>query len=130
MNHSSEPRILRIELTDIPWLSLNQRMHYREKSAKTSKIRAEACKAAKATPFFPFGKVRVRVIFHAPDNRKRDFIAGNWLPTIKPALDGLTDAGVWSDDNDRVIKEMCLVVGAISPKKAKLVIQVIEDGAV
>lgn len=124
---SSEPRILRIELTDIPWLSLNQRLHYRERSAKTSKIRAEAYKAAKMQPFIPFGKVRVRVIFHAPDNRRRDFIAGNWLPTIKPALDGLTDAGVWSDDNDKVIKEMCLVVGPISPKKARLVIQVIED---
>ena len=123
----SEPRILRIELTDIPLLSLNQRPHFREKSAKTSKIRAEACKAAKAQPFFPFGKVRVRVIFHAPDKRKRDFVSGNWAPTIKAVLDGLTDAGVWSDDNDLVIKEMCQVVGPISPKKARLVIQVIED---
>jgi crossover junction endodeoxyribonuclease RusA len=124
----SDPRILRIELTDIPWLSLNQRMHYRERSAKTSKIRAEACKAAKAQPFFPFGKVRIRVIFHAPDKRKRDFVSGNWAPTIKACLDGFTDAGVWSDDNDLIIKEMCSVVGPVSPKKAKLVIQIIEDG--
>ncbi len=127
MTSKEEVRILRIELTDIPWLSLNQRMHFRERSAKTSKIRAEACKAAKATPFFPFGRVRVRVIFHAPDKRRRDFVSGNWLPTIKACLDGLTDAKVWPDDNDRVITEMCLVTGAVSPKKARLVIQVIED---
>lgn len=125
--YSSEPRILRIELTDIPWLSLNQRLHFRDKSAKTAKIRAEACKAAKAQPFFPFGKARLRVIFHAPDNRRRDFISGNWLPTIKPAIDGLVDAGVFRDDNDKVITEMCLVAGPVSPKKARLVLQVIEN---
>lgn len=125
--NSDEPRILRIELEDIPFLSLNQRMHYREKSAKTSKIRAEACKAAKAQPFFPFRKVRLRVIFHAPDKRRRDFVSGNWSPTIKAALDGLTDARVWPDDNDLVITEMCLVTGPVSPKKPRLVIQVIED---
>jgi Holliday junction resolvase RusA-like endonuclease len=125
---SEDPRILRIELSDIPFLTLNQRTHRLDRSEKTRKIRAEACKAAKAQPFFPFGKVRVRVIFHPPDKRRRDFISGNWIPTIKAALDGLTDAKVWRDDNDLVIREMSLVDGSISPdKKARLVIQVIED---
>lgn len=127
MGYDSEPRILRIELSDIPFLTLNQRIHHLERSAKTGKIRAEACKAAKAVPFIPFGKVRVRVIYHPPDKRRRDFISGNWIPTIKACLDGLTDAGVWRDDNDRVIREMSLVDGEISAdRKAHLVIQVIE----
>jgi crossover junction endodeoxyribonuclease RusA len=123
--HSSDPRILRIELpSGLPLLNANDRLHYRERSKRTEKLRSEAYKAAKAQPFMPFTKVRLRCIFRAPDKRRRD--VANLYPSFKACIDGLVDAGVLPDDNDRYVTEVCLVRGEDAPKKAQLILQVIE----
>jgi len=122
----SDPRILRVEMPPgLPLISANDRSHYRERSKKTEKLRSEAYKAAKAQPFMPFTKVRIRCIFRAPDNRRRD--VANLYPSFKACIDGLVDAGVMKDDNDSVVRELSLVRGENLPKKGQLVIQVIED---
>lgn len=129
MTGCSEPRILRIELPpDLPLLSLNDRLHHMERANRTKKIRAEAYKAVKAQPFMPFGQVRLRFILHAADNRKRDWVAGNWLPTIKAIIDGgLVDAGVIKDDADKYLREMSIVRGDNrTDKKSSITVQVIE----
>ena len=124
---SSEPRILRIDLPPaMPLLSLNDRIHHMSRSKITKLIRIEAAKAAKAQSFLPFRKARIRVIFRAPDNRRRDFISGNLISSVKPAIDGLVDAGVLRDDRDGIIVEMSLVRGENLPKLGQLIIQVIE----
>lgn len=47
---------------------------------------------------------RVIISVDAPTRRKMD--TPNWYPTIKALLDGLTDANLWSDDDDSIIHEL------------------------
>lgn len=54
--------------------------------------------------FSPENPCIVSILVLAPTRRRFD--APNLYPTIKPLIDGMTDAGVWSDDNNRVIKSM------------------------
>ncbi len=121
-----DPRILRIELPPgLPLLNANDRIHYKERAKRTEKLRSEACKAAKAQPFLPFGRVRIRCIFRACDNRRRD--VANLYISYKACIDGLVDAGVLKDDSDRYVAEVCLVRGENrTDKKPQLVLQVIE----
>lgn len=44
-----------------------------------------------------------------PSNRRMD--APNWYPTVKALMDGLTDAGVFKDDNDKVITSFTFIPG-------------------
>ena len=122
---SFEPRILRIELPPgLPLLNANDRIHYRSRSKITEQLRSEACRAAKAEHWLPFGKVRVRCIFRAPDNRRRD--VSNLFPSFKAVLDGIVDAGVLKDDNDKFVREFTIVRGENLPKLGQLIIQIIE----
>lgn len=54
--------------------------------------------------FSPENPCIVSILVLAPTRRRFD--APNLYPTIKPLIDGMTDAGVWSDDNNHVIKSM------------------------
>jgi len=121
-------RTLRIELPPgLPLLNLNDRISYSVRKVKTAAIRYEAYRIAYPLLSEPFGKVRVRVIFRAPDSDRRDFVAGNWAPSIKAALDGIVDAGIIPDDNDDIITEMTLVRGENTPG-GQLVIEITEAG--
>ena len=130
-----EPRILRIELPPgLPLLNANKRPFMRKSkdgrrvpsdSKDIERLRDEAEKAARAQPFVPFSRVRIRCIFRAPNNYKRDTF--NLAPSFKAIIDGLVRAGVIKDDNDSIVKEVCLVRGENLPKLGQLIIQVIED---
>ena len=54
--------------------------------------------------FSPENPCVVSILVLAPTRRRFD--APNLYPTVKPLIDGMTDAGVWSDDNNHVIKSM------------------------
>lgn len=136
MSSSSEPRILRIELEPgLPTVNINKRPAMRRardgrrvpSNAKDiERLRDEAAKEAKALAWFPFSRCRIRCIFRAPDNRKRDVI--NLFPSFKAMIDGLVLAGVIKDDNDFIVKEVSIVRGPNrDDKKSQLIIQVIED---
>ena len=43
---------------------------------------------------------------YSPDNPLFSSENPCLYPTVKPLIDGMTDAGVWSDDNNHVIKSM------------------------
>jgi crossover junction endodeoxyribonuclease RusA len=127
MRFSEEPRILRIELPlDLPLLNINnhQNKHWGPRKTVAAKLRGEACKAAKAQPFLPFSKVRIRCIFRAPDNHRRD--VANLYPSFKCIVDGLVDAGVIKDDHDGIVREFTIVRGENLPKHSQLIVQVIE----
>lgn len=129
MTGSSETRIFRVELPPgLPTLNANDRVHYMARSKKTEKLRAEAYKAAKAQPFIPFSKVKLRCIFRAPDNRRRD--VANLYPSFKAIVDGLVDAGVMKDDHDGIVREFTIVRGENYPKKGQLIVEVseVDDG--
>lgn len=52
------------------------------------------------------------VTIYAPTKRRLD--PPNFYPTVKALVDGLTDAGIWTDDNSEVIKFMTFKRGELS----------------
>jgi crossover junction endodeoxyribonuclease RusA len=107
-------------------LNENDRDHRLKKAAAVRQIRHEAFEAAKTKRIPRLGRVRIRAVYHAPDNRRRDFNTGNWIPSIKPAIDGLVDAGVLADDSDKYVIGMELTRGAGIVKGGQLVIEIEE----
>ena len=120
-----EPRKLVIELPPgLDLLNANDRIHYRARSKKVEALRSEAFRTAGKNPM-TFGKVKIRCIFRAPDNRRRD--TANLYPSFKAALDGLVDAKVLHDDNDKFVTEFTLMRGPNrTDKKSQLILEIIE----
>lgn len=110
-------------------LNSNDRFHYQVKAKRTKALRAQGravglkkqldhLRDAK-TKFKPFSKVRpctVDILLYSPTRRKLD--PPNFYPTVKALIDGLTDAGLWVDDNHEVIQSMAFKYGGLSGSKA------------
>lgn len=96
-------------------ISANDRMHYQVKGKITQFLRELACYECKhtgivpETPYSPSRPCTVAVTVRPPTARRND--APNWYPTVKALVDGMTDAGVWTDDNNAVIKAMTFIAG-------------------
>lgn len=81
---------------DLPWpdklLSPNARVHWRRKHGVTKAARSEACfitaNAIRPKPDWP--SANVAMVFHPPDNRRRD--RDNIIASMKAANDGIADA--------------------------------------
>jgi len=95
---------LTIEIPRALLISANDRMHWREKARRTAILRhvghatvkTQTCGGAIPTP------VTLTVaVTYPPLARRRD--ASNLAPTVKGLLDGIVDAGLLPDDNDRII---------------------------
>ena len=80
----------------LPWppskLNPNQRTHFRAKAKIASKYKSDCYFLTKAATLnrggiIPDGKVHLYIMFHAPDNRKRDM--DNLLSSMKAGLDGI-----------------------------------------
>ena len=99
----SAPSLVAMQvLLDVPraWLlTSNQRLHWREEARRKASLRdlaAVRCNNGREK----FGqKVRCTVTVSWPDGRRRD--VHNLMPTIKPCIDGMVDAGLLEDDNDK-----------------------------
>lgn len=64
----------------------------------------------KGQPIYTENKpCHVLVEINPPTNRQMD--APNWYPTVKALIDGLTDAEIFIDDNDTVVKSMTFIPG-------------------
>ena len=87
---------LTLDIPDPEWMSSNDRSHWRAKARKTAALRHRAGWAAKqlAPTTGP-----VLVVAHIGYPRAGKADPGNAAPTVKAILDGLTDAGVWPDDD-------------------------------
>ena len=106
-------------------LNANERIHYKQRSKKTERLRTEAFRACGTHPM-TFGKVKITCIFRAPDNRRRD--TANLYPSFKAILDGIVDAGVIHDDNDKYVMSFSLMRGENLPKvKFGQLILIIEE---
>lgn len=117
-------RSFRVELpAGLPLLNANGREHWSKRANATKAIRTIACGQAKGIP--PLAKVRVKAIFYAPDNRRRD--VSNLFPAIKAAIDGaLVDSKVLPDDSDKYVKSLEIVRAEDNIPGGQLVIEVIE----
>lgn len=64
----------------------------------------------------------------APSKRHMD--TPNWYPTIKPLIDGLTDMGMFEDDNDEIITSITFMPGPKSGTKKYRFILEIREGRI
>lgn len=100
-------------------VSANDRLHHILKHQLTSHLRALALETdfseqgfseQEPLPVFTRGNpCHIIVVVHPPTNRRMD--SPNWYPTVKPLIDGLTDAGIFADDDDEVITSVTFLPG-------------------
>lgn len=102
-------------------MNANDRDHWSKRAKVASLIRAVARSQCKDIPK-ELRKVRIRAVYFAPDNRRRD--VSNLFPSVKSAVDGLVDAGVIKDDNDKFVVALEMVRGEYNIPGGQLVIEV------
>lgn len=75
------------------WLNANDRIHWAIRAELTDSWKNLTRLAARAAELPRFdGKVHITAVCLFPDRRRRD--PGNWYPTAKACIDGLTDSYV------------------------------------
>jgi Holliday junction resolvase RusA-like endonuclease len=79
------------------WISANERTHWAVKAAKVRSWRQAAAVHARAAKIPQLARASVLVEPCWTTARRLD--PANLAPTSKACLDGLTDAGVWLDDD-------------------------------
>jgi len=80
-------------------LNANQRLHWAERNKRTQHWRELAAWQAKAAKVPHWQRAHILAEFSFGNNIRRD--VGNLNPTIKAAVDGLVDAGLLPDDDDK-----------------------------
>ena len=75
--------------------------HWRSKAGAVKTLRDYACVIGKAMRTKTLTKARIRYRFFVADNRRRDI--GNLIHSQKPAIDGLVDAKLLTDDCWQVV---------------------------
>lgn len=135
---TARPRTFTIALpAGLKLLNANQRMHHKPKAKLTAEIRSKtheavtecpelmaALAAAKPGPLFE--RVHILGILRPATARRAD--PANWYPSFKAAVDGLVDAGLLDDDDDKHVVgpdmrlggkrkggQLVLVVRALAP---------------
>lgn len=68
----------------------------------------------------------IGIVVCPPSDRRMD--APNWYPTVKALIDGLTDAGIFEDDNNKVIRSMIFIPGPVTSNKKYRIEIVIREG--
>ena len=86
-----------------PFITANQRLHWRKRMELTKKWRTEAHELALDLVNQGVTHEHVHVLAHLrfADNRRRD--VGNWYPTVKAVIDGAVEAGLLVDDSDQYV---------------------------
>ncbi|MFC4333884.1 RusA family crossover junction endodeoxyribonuclease [Salininema proteolyticum] len=92
------------------WISSNDRGHWAPRARLTRTWRAAARLQAKTAKVPQLSRVRIVAEVQRPDRRRAD--AANRYPTIKAAIDGLVDAGVIADDDDKHVDDLVIRRGA------------------
>jgi hypothetical protein len=89
-------------------ISANRNLHYHVKANMARQLRSQAFWIAKAAKETYPGPVDMIITFSWPPTaRRRDRM--NLSLTIKHLVDGMVDAGVIEDDNDKIIRSEHLV---------------------
>ncbi|WP_308689220.1 hypothetical protein [uncultured Streptococcus sp.] len=114
-------------------INSNDRQHQTDKAKVTRRIRTFAYwhtlmnKDKGRAAFSPSNPCEVTVTIYSPTKSKLD--PPNLYPTVKAIIDGMTDAGMWVDDNYKVIKSMTFKYGGLSGEKGhyKLIFDIREE---
>lgn len=108
------PRSWRIEFpAQQDLLNANQRLHYQRKAAIVRQLRRDAFLLAKAAKIPRLKRARIDCFYEPPDRRRRD--AANWADSAKPCADGITDAGVLTDDSSAFLEGPFMHIGDQHP---------------
>ena len=106
-----EPRTWTIALPPgMELLNANQRLHWSVRGSRTRTIRHAAWALARKQKIPALDRATVRVEYRPPMAWRRGD-ASNLAPSAKAAIDGLTDARVWTDDNSRHLLTETYVIG-------------------
>ena len=106
-------------------INVNNRESRFARAKVTKELRALARDLAVQQKIPELEKVKVRAVYYPPDRRRRDSSNVLFL-SVKAALDGCTDAKIWKDDNDAIVRSIELVPGDQIIKGGQMVI-VIEE---
>lgn len=96
-------------------ISSNDRLFHHVKAELTAHLRALSGQETPTHFYDEENPCFVLVEVHPPTKRRMD--PPNFYPTVKALLDGLTDAGQWSDDNSKVIDCLSFRPGKLSGVK-------------
>ena len=102
-------------------ISSNDRMHYAVKMQINKHLREVGRyvvlseKGLTKPIYSPDKPCEVRVIVNPPSRRRID--PANFYPTVKPLIDGMTDAGMWTDDNAEIVQEVAFRLGKVTDDK-------------
>ena len=128
---------LRFDVRHDIWTTSNMRLHWAEKAKRTAEIRQSAHGVAldalrrneleNQTPLWtPDQPCHVKATIAMPTRRRFD--PANASPTLKAIIDGLTDAGLWNDDDWTTLKAVTYThADTLSPKGFHRVALTIED---
>lgn len=93
----------------LPLPTLNGRDHWAVRARQTRDIRTAAALLARQARIPSLARARVVGVLHGHDGRRRD--PHNWILSLKPAIDGLVDAGVLPDDDSEHLISVAMVLG-------------------
>lgn len=91
-----------------PPLTANDRLHHMVKARRTKQVRAQVGWQARAAGLKPQTYIVVQLHYVPAVVRDRD--PSNLVPTQKPAVDGLRDAGVVPNDTPEFVGELMPVI--------------------
>lgn len=106
------------ELTRKEMISSNDRHDKFKKAGLTRRLRTLArfkCKLGVNVPYSEKKPCEVIVTIYSPTRRTYD--PPNFWPTVKALQDGMTDAGIWTDDNKEIITFTGFRHGGLSGSK-------------
>ena len=106
-------------------LNANDRPHWTQKAKITAYLRQIGRLKVSEGKYPAYTKKRpcgLVVTIYAPTKRRMD--PPNFYPTVKALVDGMTDAGIWTDDYHEVIKYMVFKYGGLSGLKDKYRIEI------
>lgn len=104
-----------------PLLNANQRIHWRQRAARTRVLRDAALVLARAARMPRLERAYVIAEYRPPDRRRRD--VANLYPSFKACIDGIVSAGVLPDDSDTYLTGPDMRIGPVVTR-GQLVIHV------
>ena len=107
-------------------LSLNGRLHWRERHARNEMIKGATIVMARQAKIPPLDRVTITAEFQPPDRRRRD--PDNVAVAAKAAIDGVVAAGILAGDDSRFVASVTCVIGEPYPQ-GRLVLHVTEVAA-
>lgn len=104
------------------WLNANDRLHWAVRNRLTQAWREAATVYARRAGL-PMGLRRVHVVVEVCRPRANRADVGNFYPTVKAVVDGLTDYGCWVDDDDSHVVGPDLRRGPKGPAGVRVIIR-------